>query len=155
MYSFVWTGQAWHKTGHFYDNAGINCLFILHVASCWRLLVDWTNPSLQYWHLYGLSPVCMRSCDCMLAFCTKPFPQKRHLCSLVSVWIFSCRFNEPIVGNSLLQNLHGNPLNSEWVLTCAGKFLLRTFLLHTSHSTSYNIARQNGMCIRDCHHWTK
>ena len=78
-------------------------------------------------------------------FWTKPLPQNRHLCSLVSVWIFSCRFNDPIVGNSLLQNLHGSPLNSEWVLTCAGKFLLRTFLLHTSHSTSYNIARQN--CI--------
>ena len=81
----------------------------------------------------------------LFTFWTKPLPQNRHLCSLVSVCIFSCLFNDPIVGNSLLQNLHGSPLNSEWVLTCAGKFLLRTFLLHTSHSTSYNIERQN--CI--------
>ena len=52
------------------------------------------------------------------------------------LYCFSC--NSPLINRFL-------PLNSEWVLTCAGKFLLRTFLLHTSHSTSYNIERQN--CI--------
>ena len=59
-------------------------------------------------------------------------------------WI-SClsKYVLPEVGYSLLQNLQGSPLNSEWVLTWAGKFLFRTFLLHTSHSTSYKRKNEN------------
>ena len=61
-------------------------------------------------------------------------------------WI-SClsKYVLPEVGYSLLQNLQGSPLNSEWVLTWAGKFLFRTFLLHTSHSTSYKKERTTRM----------
>ena len=139
----------------------------MQVDSCCFLRVSWTKPSLQCWHLYGLSPVWILSWACILAFCTKPLPQNLHLCSFKSIWIFSCLRREPWkkrkerawglwnwisclskyvlpeVGYSLLQNLQGSPLNSEWVLTWAGKFLFRTFLLHTSHSTSYKRRVEN------------
>ena len=67
-------------------------------------------------------------------FWTKPLPQKRHLCSLVSVCIFSCLFNEPIVGNSLLQNLQGSPLNKNlWIRGRGGCFRLKFGAIQPQH----------------------
>ena len=67
----------------------------MQVDSCCFLRVSWTKPSLQCWHLYGLSPVWILSWACILAFCTNPLPQNLHLCSFKSIWIFSCLRREP------------------------------------------------------------